>query len=173
MSDLVRKLKRAAVEPSRVFAQSDTRDLREPLWHFTVGSESWFAPWAGAWMVVGGDCKVLTRAVDKLGMHTFGEAPGISRLLARTDTPVNLDEPELNFAGAPKHIYPVCRVTGDRLCLGAVPATPVYYAYRRFGTDGTWVLSESGKAVIYCVNDVPVAVVALGSEPEPELAETA
>ena len=158
-SDLVTKLQRAAREPARVFAQSDFRDLREPMWRISDGTDNWYCAPFGAWAILGGDCPVLERALQKWGEKPIRDGGWLADLLRAQSQPVVVGDPELREVCLPKpQLAPFCPVgEGGR----RVPATPVYYAYRRYGDGGHWRLFDGRSTIAYLVDDKPVVVIQL------------
>lgn len=187
---------RAAREPSRVFAASDTTDSRHPLWTFTVQGERWYSPRRGSWAFPGADCPVLERAVERLGLEelpTDYQSRGtqiLERHLAAPAEQVWLEpEPELFELPVPNwvpqrgdkppkaNVLPGLRLTGFPLRI--VPATPVFYIQRRFGNgdwaDIEWHLLQDFPVIRSVLDGRPVGLIALTvpGEPETDMTTTA
>lgn len=129
-----RRLQRLAREPSRVFAFSEVRSYRWPVVRVTLDGDDWYGPGHGPWLFRGTpEDKVLTRALDKLGM-TRANAAHTATIAALLDA-----EASVCALGAAvmvelddKHI-----VIGHVTDSGILPAVAVAYAERTYG-PGQW-----------------------------------
>lgn len=144
--------------PPRVFAASDYRTLRLPLWKVDSTNEGpWTGParwpWATRWS---DDDPVLTKALLSWGAlepdNPRAANLWLDWLLTEEGTPVDLGEPVLW-----EDEHGAFLVEGVR---GYIPATPVYYAERRFGDTGQWYVLDRRPAVVrYEVQGQPVMLV--------------
>lgn len=152
---LHKKLMRAAREPSRVFAASDTSDSRYPLWSLDLDGEVWYMPNRGAWAFPGADCPVLERAVERLGIEPLPlpfQEKCKAALREHLSAPVEYIwkaqtlRPELFELPVPDWIprrgdkEPKATVLpGIRLPYytepRVIPGTPAYYVLRRFAKE--------------------------------------
>ena len=159
--ELTRKVMRAAREPSRVFASSDTRTNRLPLAHIAADGRDWYGPSAAGWLYAGDDCKVLQRAITSWGIEERPPlyATHLEHLLSVDSSTVSIGELYVTErAGTP---LPVVEVAG-----GLALATPVYYAERRYGTDGRWVVTDRWPVLRYeSLAGTAVAVIRLLTPP--------
>lgn len=176
---LVKRLRRAAREPSRVFGATDTNKTQRPLWSFDVGGETWYGPYRGAWSFPGSDCSVLERAIERLGLEVLPlhyQSRGtqvIQRYLNAPARPVCIEpEPELVELPIPEWIKPHGNslpkptvLPGMWLAPGKlVPATPAFYILRRFAKDWEeveWHLLDDAPVLRSVVKERPVGLVAL------------
>lgn len=135
MTTDLKKLKRAGVEPARVFGRRDfdPKAAGEVL-HYTFAGADYYSPAFPTWMLLDGDCGVIDKAITRYGMReapvTGGWVEYATRLFADAGVDVTLDEP-LDYSlsnGVIVSAYPVPSA-------GVVPATPVMYLLRRFGED--------------------------------------
>lgn len=164
--ELTRKVMRAAREPSRVFASSDTRDAqRLPLAHVQCAGEDWYGPNTAAWLYRGDDCKVLQRAINSWGVEARTDAmypSHLSTLLSADVSTVRIGELHLTEYG--RFMVPIVTVEGASPP-GITLASPVFYAIRRFGTDGVWLVTDRYPVIRYESGGKSVAVIRLVTPP--------
>lgn len=145
LSSDLKSLKRAAIEPARVFARRDfDPNEKRPVLHFSWNDREFYSPHFPTWMFESGDeCGVIEKAIDRYGLE---EAPVTGRwwdfaefLFDPTKgQALVLDEPEMRVMTNGAHVA--------FYWLGGIDfiaATPVAYAQRRW--DGDFSITKDGK----------------------------
>lgn len=131
----IRKLRRGALEPARVFGRRDfDPKAAGAVLHYSFDGKDYYSPAYPTWMIRDGECGVLDKAITRYGMR---EAPVTGRwveyagrLFADAGTPIDLGEP-LDYSLSNGVVF-AAHTVGP---LGVVPATPVMYLLRRFDAD--------------------------------------
>lgn len=147
MTTDLRKLKRAGVEPARVFGRRDFDPKASgAVWHYSLDGEDWFSPHYPTWMFKGTDCPVLAKAIQRYGVE---EAPVTGRwvdfgqrLTGGPELGDRLLGEAEDYERSDGVIFPGYELEGV-----VIPATPVMYAYRRFGEDITFGSSDEMKVL--------------------------
>jgi hypothetical protein len=140
-----KKLRRAAVEPARVFGRRDfDNGTPGPLHHYDLAGTDYWSPNYPTWLIIDGDCGVLEKALKRYGSV---EAPVSGRWPEWVDRMLEWQRvDEVSLAGPDEWTLrngvtaPFYEVVGDGnddlACTGRlIAATPVMYCVRRFGED--------------------------------------
>ena len=166
-----RRLRRSAVEPSRVFAFSDFNDERNPVEHVNLEGGDWFAPYGWPYAFKGSNCKVLDRAIRQWGAVTRTDLTEAVQWIVNAnplERDVRLDSP-VEFSYEPDRWHKK-GLTVPAIVLpegGFLPATPVYYTLRRFGLGGRWqrLWRDPGTYRYDLPDEGPVAMVSVVRPP--------
>lgn len=154
--DAEKKLKRAALQPARVFGRADFGDERGPMWTWDWYGTDWYAPMYPQWCIAGADyggdekcLNVITRATEQYGMRGLTPvrraawADVFARLLDWNEEKEVLDLGRMEMVELRDGtVIPAYAVPG-----GVVSATPVAYTERRFPDSVTWEWVSSLKVL--------------------------
>lgn len=156
----LRKLKRAGVEPARVFGRRDfdPKSSGAVLHYITPEGLHYYSPSFPTWMVLDGECKVLDKACQRYGMR---EAPVTARWVEYS-TRLLADEGEVISLGDPEDYSLSNGVVFSAYTVGpcgVVPATPVMYVMRRFGEPLVFKYDNTMKVVRAWAEGTCVAVI--------------